>query len=105
MTYSKLLIGALVPGLASAAVTVRKTGKAPTGYEVDFTYFNSTAANVTIGGGFNVCLGCLATTIPRNRQIVTNLSQGLHRPVSHVTRWLSKLQPNDGVSSGRLLGY
>ncbi|KAJ4390702.1 hypothetical protein N0V93_004300 [Gnomoniopsis smithogilvyi] len=37
--------------LASASVTVRKTSQGPTGYEVDFTYVNSSAQSVVIGGG------------------------------------------------------
>ncbi|KAI1467927.1 carbohydrate esterase family 1 protein [Daldinia caldariorum] len=36
---------------ASASVTVRKTDKGPTGYEVDFKYVNTTANRVLIGGG------------------------------------------------------
>ncbi|KAI0867733.1 carbohydrate esterase family 1 protein [Hypoxylon argillaceum] len=34
-----------------ASVKVRKTGKGPTGYEVDFKYTNKTANRVRIGGG------------------------------------------------------
>ncbi|KAL2115425.1 hypothetical protein VTJ04DRAFT_9680 [Mycothermus thermophilus] len=40
------------PHGASASVTVRKTGRGPTGYEVDFRYVNATAKSVKIGGGF-----------------------------------------------------
>jgi len=49
-----LLTWALVSLLAvgaSASVTIRKTGQAPTGYEVDFRYVNPTAKRVLIGGG------------------------------------------------------
>ncbi len=35
----------------SASVTIRKTGRGPTGYEVDFKYINTTAKRVLIGGG------------------------------------------------------
>src|SRR5438105_4709702 len=43
------LAGLLASGLAS--VTVRKTSRAPTGYEVDFRYINATAKRVLVGGG------------------------------------------------------
>jgi enterochelin esterase-like enzyme len=36
---------------ASASVRIRKTGRSPTGYEVDFRYVNATAKRVLIGGG------------------------------------------------------
>ena len=36
---------------ASASVTIRKTRRGPTGYEVDFRYVNTTAKRVLIGGG------------------------------------------------------
>ncbi|KAK4111753.1 carbohydrate esterase family 1 protein [Canariomyces notabilis] len=36
---------------ASASVRIRKTGRPPTGYEVDFRYVNATAKRVLIGGG------------------------------------------------------
>ena len=49
---SILFVLGLLGSLTSASVTVRKTAKGPTGYEVDFHYFNATAKNVTIGGGF-----------------------------------------------------
>ncbi|KAK3326021.1 Alpha/Beta hydrolase protein [Apodospora peruviana] len=45
------LLGLLVIPNASAKVTIRKTGRAPTGYEVDFEYTNTTARRVLIGGG------------------------------------------------------
>lgn len=45
-----LLLTALA-ALASASVTVRKTNQGPTGYEVDFTYFNASAQSVVVGGG------------------------------------------------------
>lgn len=45
------LWSALVALEASASVTIRKTGRAPTGYEVDFRYVNTTAKRVIIGGG------------------------------------------------------
>ncbi|KAF2730898.1 alpha/beta-hydrolase [Polyplosphaeria fusca] len=41
----------LLTSLCSAAVNVRKTSKGPTGYEVDFSYFDSSATTVAIGGG------------------------------------------------------
>ena len=47
---SGFLIG-LVLHAVSASVTLRKTSRGPTGYEVDFSYFNATATNVTVGGG------------------------------------------------------
>ncbi|KAI0018717.1 Alpha/Beta hydrolase protein [Xylariomycetidae sp. FL0641] len=45
------LLGGLAALQASASVVVRKTGRAPTGYEVDFRYVNATAQRVLIGGG------------------------------------------------------
>ncbi|KAK5655770.1 hypothetical protein OQA88_5308 [Cercophora sp. LCS_1] len=36
---------------ATASVTIRKTDRGPTGYEVDFRYVNTTAKRVIIGGG------------------------------------------------------
>ncbi|KAF3058330.1 Carbohydrate acetyl esterase/feruloyl esterase [Daldinia childiae] len=42
---------ALCSTRVSASVTVRKTDKGPTGYEVDFKYINTTASRVLIGGG------------------------------------------------------
>lgn len=45
-----LLLAALVT-FTSASVTVRKTGSAPTGYEVDFVLDNTPASSVTIAGG------------------------------------------------------
>lgn len=44
------LIG-LLAHEASASVTIRKTCRGPTGYEVDFRYVNATAERVLIGGG------------------------------------------------------
>ncbi|KAI0472769.1 Alpha/Beta hydrolase protein [Xylariaceae sp. FL0804] len=41
----------LLPQAARASVTVRKTDKGPTGYEVDWRYVNATAQRVLIGGG------------------------------------------------------
>lgn len=48
---SGLYLSASFAPLASAAVTVRKASHSRTGYEVEFTYFNAAAQNVTIGGG------------------------------------------------------
>ncbi|KAI1845420.1 hypothetical protein JX265_005281 [Neoarthrinium moseri] len=48
---------------ASAAVTVRKTGRAPTGYEVDFSYTNTTASRVLIGGGLQLFTDEFHTTL------------------------------------------
>lgn len=48
---SFLAIGSLLSLEASASVTIRKTGRGPTGYEVDFCYVNATAQRVLIGGG------------------------------------------------------
>ncbi|KAL1836112.1 hypothetical protein VTJ49DRAFT_5557 [Mycothermus thermophilus] len=45
------LLGLLLSHEASASVTVRKTGRPPTGYEVEFRYINATARRVLIGGG------------------------------------------------------
>jgi enterochelin esterase-like enzyme len=51
MMLKRLLAFTACTGFACAGVTVRKTGKAPTGYEVDFTYVNATTDAVVIGGG------------------------------------------------------
>ncbi|KXX81517.1 Endo-1,4-beta-xylanase Z [Madurella mycetomatis] len=45
-----VLIGLLAHEV-SASVTIRKTERGPTGYEVDFRYVNATAKRVLIGGG------------------------------------------------------
>lgn len=37
--------------LVAGSVTIRKTGTAPTGYEVDFKYTNASANRILIGGG------------------------------------------------------
>lgn len=50
MALFSLVLAALVT-FASASVTVRKTGSAPTGYEVDFVLANTPASSVTIAGG------------------------------------------------------
>jgi enterochelin esterase-like enzyme len=44
------LVGLLIDR-TSASVTIHKTCKGPTGYEVEFRYFNKTADRVLIGGG------------------------------------------------------
>ena len=44
-------VGLLLSLEASASVTIRKTDRGPTGYEVDFRYVNATAKRVLIGGG------------------------------------------------------
>ncbi|KAK4150248.1 endo-1,4-beta-xylanase Z [Chaetomidium leptoderma] len=49
--FSFALLSLLVALEASASVTVRKTGRGPTGYEVEFRYANPTAKRVLIGGG------------------------------------------------------
>ncbi|KAI2463806.1 carbohydrate esterase family 1 protein [Annulohypoxylon bovei var. microspora] len=50
MSGHKLLgLLALCALRASASVTVRKTNKGPTGYEVDFKYTNTTASSVIVG--------------------------------------------------------
>lgn len=51
---------------AAASVTVRKTGKAPTGYEVDFKYINTTASRVTIGGGIQPFTDQFHTTLQKS---------------------------------------
>ncbi|KAI0836776.1 carbohydrate esterase family 1 protein [Hypoxylon sp. FL0890] len=48
---------------ASASVTVRKTSKGPTGYEVDFKYTNKTASRVLIGGGLEAFTDQFHTTL------------------------------------------
>ncbi|XXH04024.1 hypothetical protein Hte_010435 [Hypoxylon texense] len=48
---------------ASASVTVRKTDKGPTGYEVDFKYVNTTASRVLIGGGLQAFTDQYHTTL------------------------------------------
>jgi hypothetical protein len=53
MTFYVVLRAAAILGrLSSASVTVRKTSTGPTGYDVAISYLDTTAANVTIGGGF-----------------------------------------------------
>ncbi|ETS83052.1 hypothetical protein PFICI_04928 [Pestalotiopsis fici W106-1] len=72
--YSSALFRApLWATLASAGVVVTKTGQAPTGYEVQFTYFNDTATQVTIAGGlqtftdeFHVSAQASANYDPKN---------------------------------------
>jgi enterochelin esterase-like enzyme len=46
-----LALAGLLTLEAAALVTIRKTGRGPTGYEVDFRYTNTTAKRVLIGGG------------------------------------------------------
>lgn len=48
-SHSALLLALLEA--TSASVTIRKTNRGPTGYEVDFRYVNTTAKRVLIGGG------------------------------------------------------
>ncbi|KAI1370167.1 carbohydrate esterase family 1 protein [Hypoxylon crocopeplum] len=61
--YSLLGLLALCSLRASASVTVRKTSKGPTGYEVDFKYTNTTASRVLIGGGLQVFSDQFHTTL------------------------------------------
>ncbi|KAK2007422.1 alpha/beta-hydrolase [Colletotrichum eremochloae] len=65
-----LLSTSLLTGLAalqaSASVTVRKTGRGPTGYEVDFKYTNTTASRVLIGGGIQPFTDQFHTTLGTN---------------------------------------
>lgn len=60
------LLAATMTLQASASVTVRKTGKAPTGYEVDFKYTNTTARRVTIGGGIQPFTDQFHTTLQKS---------------------------------------
>ncbi|KAH9907746.1 alpha/beta-hydrolase [Xylariomycetidae sp. FL2044] len=46
-----LLFSSLCLERSSASVTVRKTNRGPTGYEVDFRYVNTSVESVTLGGG------------------------------------------------------
>ncbi|KAI1140215.1 carbohydrate esterase family 1 protein [Hypoxylon sp. FL0543] len=48
---------------ATASVTVRKTNRGPTGYEVDFQYRNKTASRVLIGGGLQAFTDQFHTTL------------------------------------------
>ncbi|KAI4861557.1 carbohydrate esterase family 1 protein [Hypoxylon rubiginosum] len=64
MFHNKLLsLLALCAWRASASVTVRKTDKGPTGYEVDFKYVNATASRVLIGGGLQAFTDQYHTTL------------------------------------------
>ncbi|KAK0649899.1 Alpha/Beta hydrolase protein [Cercophora newfieldiana] len=49
--YGIALAALLLSSEVLASVTVRKTDRGPTGYEVDFRYVNTTAKRVLIGGG------------------------------------------------------
>src|SRR5262249_44407582 len=60
---SHLSLLALYSISTSASVTVRKTDKGPTGYEVDFKYTNSTAQRVLIGGGLQAFSDQFHTTL------------------------------------------
>ena len=58
-----------------ASVTIRKTSQGPTGYEIDFHYYNTTASAVTIAGGlttftdqFHAVVQGSASYDPRNYQ-------------------------------------
>ncbi|KAL7622887.1 hypothetical protein AAE478_006566 [Parahypoxylon ruwenzoriense] len=61
--HTFLGIFALCSLRASASVTVRKTDKGPTGYEVDFRYTNKTANRVLIGGGMQAFSDQFHTTL------------------------------------------
>ncbi|KAI1395060.1 carbohydrate esterase family 1 protein [Hypoxylon fuscum] len=63
--YKLLGLLALCSLRVSASVTVRKTKKGPTGYEVDFKYTNTTADRVLIGGGLQAFSDQFHTTIDR----------------------------------------
>ncbi|KAI0179373.1 carbohydrate esterase family 1 protein [Hypoxylon sp. FL1284] len=58
-----LSLAALFALRASASVTVRKTDKGPTGYEVDFRYVNKTASSVLVGGGLQAFTDQFHTTL------------------------------------------
>ncbi|KAI0387018.1 carbohydrate esterase family 1 protein [Hypomontagnella monticulosa] len=62
-SYKLLGLLALCSLRASASVTVRKTDKGPTGYEVDFKYTNDTASRVLIGGGLQAFSDQFHTTL------------------------------------------
>ncbi|KAI1658141.1 carbohydrate esterase family 1 protein [Daldinia decipiens] len=64
MIKQKLLsLLALCLATTSASVTVRKTNKGPTGFEVDFKYVNKTASRVLIGGGLQAFSDHFHTTL------------------------------------------
>jgi len=91
-----------------ASVTIRKTGSAPTGYEVDFRYINTTAERVLIGGGLQPFTDQFHTTgtsfrfngryHPRDYQpgdfYVSNPSPQL--PAEPVYKWPYEMTPSDG---------
>ncbi|GKT48759.1 endo-1,4-beta-xylanase Z [Colletotrichum spaethianum] len=60
------LLAAFAVLQASASVTIRKTGRGPTGYEVDFKYTNTTASRVLIGGGIQPFTDQFHTTLETN---------------------------------------
>ncbi|KAK8086742.1 hypothetical protein PG994_001716 [Apiospora phragmitis] len=71
--YSALTALALGASLAAGSVTIRKTGTAPTGYEVDFKYTNASANRILIGGGlqpftdqFHTTMGSSALYDPKD---------------------------------------
>ncbi|KAI0885734.1 carbohydrate esterase family 1 protein [Annulohypoxylon maeteangense] len=84
---------------ASASVTVRKTNKGPTGYEVDFKYTNTTAKRVIIGD-LQLFTDQLHTTLDNRAWYSPKDYQPGDFPVNYGTQPVDLVYPYEMTSEG-----